>query len=125
MALTDNQLLNLVENDVSLKLLTENGLNDSYYISPLMYIQDTLGLTLTCTGQEYRYAVEMANDSDLCPEDASLPVIVDGVLAFIFSDLLEEAGITLTTYFTYRFHPPSREFQERLNRFESLVREAI
>lgn len=124
MALTDNQLLNLIENDVSLKLLAENGLNDSYYISPLMYIQDTLGLTLTCSGQEYRYAVEMANDSDLCPEDASLPVIVDGVLAFIFSDLLEEAGITLTTYFTYRFHPPSREFQERLNRFESLIREA-
>ena len=124
MALTDNQLLNLVENDVSLKLLAENGLNDSYYISPLMYIQDTLGLTLTCSGQEYRYAVEMANDSDLCPEDASLPVIVDGVLAFIFSDLLEEAGITLTTYFTYRFHPPSQEFQAKLDKFEVLIREA-
>lgn len=123
MALTDNQMLNLVENDVSLELLANNGLNDSYYISPLMYIQDTLGLQLTCSGQDYRHAVEMANDEDLCPEDASLPVIVDGVLAFIFSDLLEEAGITLNTYFTYRFHPPSREFQERLNRFESLIRE--
>lgn len=124
MALTDNQMLNLVENDVSLELLANNGLNDSYYISPLMYIQDTLGLQLTCSGQEYRHAVEMANDSDLCPEDASLPVIVDGVLAFIFSDLLEEAGITLTTYFTYRFHPPSQEFQAKLDKFEVLIREA-
>ena len=124
MALNDSQLLILCENDISRDLLSKVGLNESYYISPLMYIEDTLGLTLTCTGQEYRNAVEMANDEDLAPYDASLPVIVDGILAFIFSDLLEEAGISLTTYFTYRFHPPSKEFQEKLDKFESLIREA-
>lgn len=123
MALTDTQLLNLIENEVSLELLAENGLNDSYYISPLMYIQDALKLKLTCSGQEYRHACEMAHDSDLCPEDASLPVIVDGILAFIYADVLEQCGINLAIYFTYRFHPPSREFQDALAEFERIVRE--
>jgi len=58
------------------------------------------------------------------PEDASLQVIVDGVLAFIFGDALEKCGLDLTTYFTYRFHPPSKEFQEKLDKFESLIRKA-
>ena len=119
--LTDNQLEMLSTNQISRELLGKTGLDESYYLSPLMYIEDILGLTLTCTGQEYRHAVEMAHDEDLCPEDANLPVIVDGILAFVFADELEEVGIDITTYFTYRFHPPSKEFQDRINHFERLI----
>ena len=124
MALTDTQFKNLTENKVSLELLANNGLNDSYYISPLMYIQDTLGLQLTCSGLDYKHACEMAHDEDIVPHDGSLAVIGDGILAFVYADQLEECGMDLTTYFSYRFHPPSREFQEGLNKFESLIREA-
>ena len=38
--------------------------------------------------------------------------------------VLEEVGINLTTYFTYRFHPPNKEFQSKLDKFEALIKEA-
>lgn len=125
MALTDKQLEKLAHNKVSLELLVNNGLNDSYYLSPLMFIQDTLGLTLSCTGQEYKHACEMAHDDDIVPQDGSLSVIVDGILAFVYADQLEKCGLDLTTYFTYRFFPPNREFQNKLDKFESLIKEAV
>ena len=125
MAFTDKEMETLANNLISLELFAQvPNLNRNYYLSPYMYIKDTLNLDITCTGQEFRYAVEMANDEDLCPADAGLPVIVDGILAFIYADLLAECGMDLTTYFTYRFHPPSREFQARLDKFESLIKEA-
>ncbi len=123
--LTDHQMKLLENNTISRELLRKVELDNNYYLSPLMYIEDTLGLKLNCTGQEYRHAVEMANDEDLCPEDADLKVIVDGILAFIYHDILEEVGIDLTTYFTYRFHPPSKEFQNKLNKLESLIKKEV
>jgi len=123
MVFTDKEMELLNNNSISYELFAAiPQLNQDYYLSPFMFI-DGLGINLTCTGQDFRHAVEMAHDSDLCPEDASLPVIVDGVLAFIYSDLLEEVGINLLAYFTYRFHPPSREFQAKLDKFEALIKE--
>ena len=125
MALTDKEMEMLNNNTISMELIGAiPGLNKSYYISPLMFIEG-LGIKLTCTGQEYRYAVEMANDEDIAPHDASLPVIADGVLAFIFADKLEECGLNLTTYFTYRFTPPNAAFQAALDKFENIIKEAI
>jgi hypothetical protein len=106
---------------VSLENLAKVGLNDSYYISPLLYIRDVLHLQLTCTIQEYRFAVECANDEDVAPHDASLPVIVDGVLAYIYADYLKAVGLDLVSYITYRFTPPSPEFQAKLDKFEQLI----
>ena len=123
MALTNKQFENLTNNKVSFKLLSDNGLNDSYYISPLMYLH-SIDVKPSCTGAEWKHAVEMANDEDLCPEDATLPVIADGILAFLFAEKLEEVGINLTTYCTYRFHPPNKEFQSKLDKFEALIKEA-
>lgn len=121
MALTDSQMLNLETNFVSRELLKENGLGDDYYLKPLIFIEENLNLHLTCTGQEYRHAVEMANDEDIAPHDASIEVIADGVLAMVFADYLKAAGIDLISYFTYRFYPPSKEFQEKLDKFEELI----
>ena len=120
--ITDVELKTLEENTISRDLLVQCGINTNTYLSPLMYIEDILELKLECTGAEWKHAVEMANDEDLCPEDASLPVIVDGILAFIYSDVLESVGLDLTTYFTYRFYPPSKEFQEKMDKFEALIK---
>lgn len=123
MALTDQQMEMLNNNTISKDLLAAiPGLNNDYYLSPLMFIEG-LGIKLSCTGQEYRHAVEMAHDEDLCPEDSGLPVIVDGILAFIFADELAKCGINnLTIYFTYRFQPPTQEFQDALKKFDALIR---
>ena len=120
--LTDHQMEKLNTSTVSVDVLKENGLNNDYYIKPLVFIQEKLGFTPKCSAQQYRHAVEMANDEDICPENSDMNVIVDGILAFLFSDQLEECGINLLTYFTYRFYPPSPEFQEKLDKFESLIR---
>ena len=124
MAFTDKEMELLNNNPISLELFAQiPELNQNYYVSPYMFIRDTLGVELTCTGQEYRLAVETANDSDVMPEWAGLPVIVDGILAVLYADLLEQVGISLLAYFTYRFHPPS-EVQARLKKFEDLIKEA-
>ncbi len=119
--LSDVQLDNLKNNIVTPELLTENGLGSAYYLEPLNFIQNKLKLLLTCTGQEYKEAVEMANDEDIAPEDKNIEVIVDGVLAMIYSDYITAVGLNLITYFTYRFNPPNMEFQRRLDKFEELV----
>lgn len=122
--ITDNQLNNLKNNQVTLDLLNENGCSSDYYTQPLKYIQDELGFKLNCTGQEYRYAVEMANDEDICPSNSELPIIVDGVLAFINANLLAKCGLDLVTYFAYRFHPPNKAFKDKLDAFEKLIKES-
>ena len=121
MALTNNQMELLNNNIVSRELIQTIFGNDDYYVSPLVYIEDELHLKLTCTGQEYRYAVECANDEDVAPSDVDLSVIVDGILAYIYADYLEAVGLDLVSYFTYRFYPPSKEFQEKLNSFDELI----
>jgi len=125
MAITDFQLKNLTNNPVSIELLQNNGLCDDYYIKPLVFIEDTLNIKLTCTGAEYKHFCEMANDDDINPQDGSLYVVADGILAFAYADKLEKCGLDLTTYFTYRFFPPSREFQDKLDKFKAMVKEAI
>ena len=119
--ITNSQLHKLETTRVSENLLTECGLNSEYYIKPFLYIRNELHHILTCTGAEYKHAVEMARDEDLMPEDGGMDVIVDGILAMVYSTYLEAVGLDLITYFTYRFNPPSREFQMRLDRFEELV----
>jgi hypothetical protein len=121
MALSDSQLLNLNTNFVTEVLLKNNGLDNDYYLKPLEYIEKELGMVLVCNGMEFKNAVEIAHDEDIAPHDASMEVIVDGVLACIFSDYLEAAGLDLISYFTYRFTPPSPEFQKNLDKFEDLV----
>ena len=121
MAFTDEQMNFMETTTVSREGLGKVGLDKSYYLSPLMYIEDSLNMKLQCSIQDYRFAVEMAHDEDVCPGDSSLPVIVDGILAFIYSEKLETCGFNLTTYFTYRFFPPNQEFQDKLNAFEALV----
>ena len=119
--LSDLQITNLENNKVDIELLKENGLNDPYYLDPLHFINDELHLVLPCTGREYKEAVETANDEDFMPEWAGVEVVVDGILAIIYSDYLDAVGIPLITYFTYRFQPPSHEFQNRLDKFKSLI----
>ena len=124
MAFSDQDMVNMQE-PISLEIMGRvNGLNNSYYVSPFMYIKDVLGLKLTCTAQEYRLAVEMAHDEDVAPHDASLPVIVDGILAYLYADYLEAVGLDLVSYLTYRFTPPSPEFQAKLDAFEKLINNA-
>ena len=125
MAFTDEQMNFMETTTVSREGLGKVGLDKSYYLSPLMYIEDSVNMKLQCSIQDYRFAVEMAHDEDVCPEDASLPVIVDGILAYVCADELEKCGLDLTTYFTYRFFPPSQEFQNKLDEFETLMREAL
>ena len=121
MAITDSQLLDLETNTVSVNVLSRNMLYDDYYMAPFLYIRDKLHLHLVCSGAEFKHACEMAQDEDIAPHDASIETIVDGVLAMVFKDYLEAVGIDLVSYFTYRFHPPSHEFQEKLDKFEELV----
>lgn len=121
MAITDSQLLDLETNTVSVNVLSRNMLYDDYYMAPFLYIRDTLHIHLCCTGAEFKHACEIAHDEDIAPHDASLEVIVDGVLAMVFSDYLEACGIDLVSYFTYRFAPPSQEFQNKLDAFEEMV----
>lgn len=121
MALSDSQLLKLNTNFVSEAILKNNGLDNDYYLKPLEYIRNELHLILTCTGAEYKHAVEMARDEDIMPEDARIDVIVDGILAMVYRDYLEAVGLDLITYFTYRFTPPSQEFQDKLDKFEELI----
>lgn len=122
MAITDLQLKNLTNNTVSLELLQNNGLCMEYYTKPLIFIEDVLKLKLNCTGIEYKHFCEMAYDEDINPQDGSLRTVADGILAFVFNDLLEECGLSLISYFTYRFTPPSQEFQDKLDKFEELVK---
>lgn len=121
MAITNSQLLKLETNFVSVPLLAECGLHDNYYMSPFLYIRDTLHINLSCTGAEFKHACEMAHDEDIAPHDASIETIVDGVLAMVFKDYLEACGISIVSYFTYRFQPPSQEFQDKLDAFEEMV----
>ena len=121
MAITDSQMLKLETNFVSVDLLRNNGLGSDYYLKPLLFIKNNLHLHLTCTGAEFKHACEMAHDEDIAPHDASMEVIVDGILAMVYKGYLEACGIDIVTYFTYRFTPPSKEFQDKLNKFEEFV----
>ena len=121
--LSDQQMVDLTQPVTPELIQSVFGLNNEYYLAPLDYITNKLHLKLPCSGQEYRHAVEMANDEDTLPADGGLDVVVDGILAYVFAEQLEACGIDLTTYFTYRFHPPSQEFQNRLDAFEDLINE--
>jgi hypothetical protein len=114
--LTQTQLHNLKNNTITIQLLQQNGLDKEYYIEPLRYIEEELHHTLTCTGQEYRHAVEIANDEDITPT-SHIKIIVDGILAIIYADKLQEVGLDLLTYFRYRFNPP-QEIIDKLKQFE-------
>ena len=121
MAISTEQIKNLETNTVSKELLKENGLCSDYYLKPLMFIEKNLNLHLCCNGAEYKHAVEIAYDEGIAPHDATLEVIVDGILAMVFHDYLEAVGLDIVSYFTYRFNPSTKEFQKRLDRFEELI----
>ena len=121
MAISTEEMKNLETNTVSKELLKENGLGNDYYLKPLNFIETNFNLHLCCNGAEYKNAVEIAYDEGIALHDATIEVVVDGILAMVFHDYLEAVGLDIVSYFTYRFNPPSREFQMRLDRFEELI----
>ena len=111
---TEDELNQLKNNTVTYELI--NQTLGEKYTEPYCYIKRKLNHTLTCTGLEYKKAVETATDEDILPHH-NIKIICDGVLAYIYSDELEKVGLDLLTYYTYRFKPSDR-FIKAISKFK-------
>lgn len=108
--LTDKEVKNLENNQVTIELLEENGLEGSYYTAPLQKLLE-MGVKVTVTGYEWKNAVELSVDEGNAPigTETDSDFGLDGILALIFEQKLEEVGWDWVGYFHHRCNPYMRE----------------